>query len=89
MVPPRRETLDRLEFAFVGLVLFFAWYLQTFGRMFGGRLVSVSGMFDSNDVASILAMALPMAIAILMRMRGVDAESSPPASRSWRSWAAS
>jgi len=65
--PPTRQTLDRLQFAFVGLVLFFAAYLQVFNRGTRARLVSVSGTFDSNDVAAILAMGAPLAIGILIR----------------------
>lgn len=76
LVRPTRETLDRLEFAFLGLVLFFAWYLQAFGSSRGGRLVSVSGMFDSNNAASVFALTLPMAIVILMRMRGATRKAA-------------
>lgn len=70
MIPPTRSTLDRMQFGFILLVLFFSWYQQTFGRVWLGRLVVTGGSFDENDVASILAMALPMAIAVLMRVRG-------------------
>jgi O-antigen ligase len=68
-IPPTRWALDRLQFGFVALVLFFAWYLQFFGMSFGGRLVSLSGSFDTNDVASVMALALPLAIGVMSRSK--------------------
>jgi O-antigen ligase len=70
LTPPTRQNLDRLQFGFVILVLFFAAYSQVRGRNYGGRLISLSGSYDSNDIASLLAMALPLAIGVLMRIKG-------------------
>jgi O-antigen ligase len=68
--PPTRENLDRLQFGFVVLLLFFAWYVQFFGSSWKGRLLSVSGSFDSNDIASLMSMGLPLSIGVMMRMKG-------------------
>jgi O-antigen ligase len=68
--PPTRENLDRLQFGYVVLVLFFAAYSQFFGRSWGGRLISLSGSYDSNDVSSLLAIGLPLSIGVLMRTKG-------------------
>jgi O-antigen ligase len=67
LVPPRREVLDRLQLAFVALVLFFSAYAQVFGSSWNGRLSSPGGSFDSNDMASLMAMAFPLAAGLLAR----------------------
>jgi O-antigen ligase len=67
LLPPRRDVLDRLQLWLVGLVLFFSTYVQIFGRTWAGRLRSPGGGFDSNDMASIMAMAFPLAAGLLAR----------------------
>lgn len=67
LLPPRREILDRLQIAFVLVVLTFSVYAQAFGSSWNGRLSSPSGSFDSNDMASIMAMAFPMSAGLLAR----------------------
>jgi O-antigen ligase len=56
-----------MQLWFVGLVLFFATYTQVMGGSFNGRLRGVGGSFDSNDMASIMAMAFPMAAGLMAR----------------------
>jgi hypothetical protein len=67
MVPPRRAVLDRLQVAFVALVLVFSAYAQFLGPSYNGRLSSPGGTFDSNDMASLMAIAFPMAAGLLTR----------------------
>jgi O-antigen ligase len=67
LCPPRREVLDKLELAFVTLVLIYAGYTMTVGRMWRGRLETVGGFYDMNDMASLLAMAFPIAASMLSR----------------------
>jgi O-antigen ligase len=70
MTPPTRSNLDRLLFGYVMLILFFSWYVQFFGGSWAGRLISISGSFDSNDISSLLSMALPLSIGLFMRASG-------------------
>jgi O-antigen ligase len=65
-VPPTRAMLNRVMHGFVVIVLLLAAYLQTLGGGGGARMV-IHGTFDSNDTASIFAMALPFAIGLLFR----------------------
>lgn len=67
LVPPKRDVLDKLQLSFVVLVLIFASYGQLYGRSRSGRLLGVGGMYDSNDMASIMALAFPLAAGILIR----------------------
>jgi O-antigen ligase len=67
MCPPRREVLDRLELALIVLVLIYVGYTLTIGRMYVGRLETVGGFYDSNDMASILAMTFPIAASQFVR----------------------
>jgi O-antigen ligase len=64
--PPTRGTLHKLMTAFVVFVLIYAAYAQVFGRSIGGRL-EIGGMYDSNDMASLMAIAFPMAAGMLTR----------------------
>ena len=67
---PRRDVLDRMAFWYLLVNLLFAANLQVFGRVFGGRLQSTIGFYDSNDFASVMAVALPFGLAILTRASG-------------------
>lgn len=69
LVPPRRDVLDTLQLGFVVLVLFFASYGQLFGRSRSGRLLGIGGMYDSNDMASLMALAFPLAAGLLIRSK--------------------
>lgn len=64
--PPTRDTLQRAQIAFVVLVFAYAVYAQTFGQFFGGRLAA-GGMYDANDMASLMAMSFPMAAGLAAR----------------------
>jgi O-antigen ligase len=64
LVAPTRRILDRLQTGFVVLVLLYAMYAKFFGG--GGRL-SAGGMYDSNDMGSLMAMSFPLAVGLLIR----------------------
>lgn len=66
---PSRRTVERLQLAFVVFATAYAIYTRIFGRMWGGRL-SGFGMYDSNDMASIFAIAFPLAAGLLVRAKG-------------------
>jgi O-antigen ligase len=63
---PERRILDRLQSSFVILVLIYAAYAQAFGNSWNGRL-SIGGMYDSNDMASLMAIGFPLAAGMLTR----------------------
>lgn len=65
-VPPTREMLDRVMLGFVVIVLSLAVWVQAARGPGMGRLY-IEGTFDTNDTASIFAMALPMAFGLLFR----------------------
>jgi O-antigen ligase len=67
LCPPKRSTLDRLQIAFVLLLLFFVIYVRVVGTAFGGRLRFLGLYGDPNDLASVLATALPLNLAVVMR----------------------
>lgn len=66
LCPPSRRSLDRLQVAFVLMVLTYASYAQLFGSSWGGRL-RIGGMYDSNDMASLMALAFPISAGLLAR----------------------
>jgi O-antigen ligase len=67
LTAPSRKTLDRIQVAFVLLLLFFIVYVRTVGTAFTGRLRSVGLFSDPNDLASVIATAVPFAMAVVMR----------------------
>jgi O-antigen ligase len=67
LVRPNRATLERVQLAFVALVLFFATYAQVFGHSWAGRLRPLGGSFDTNDMAALMALAFPLSIGVLVR----------------------
>lgn len=67
LVRPARATLDRVQLAFVALVLFFSAYVQVFGRTWAGRLRPLGGSFDTNDMAALMALTFPLAAGLLVR----------------------
>lgn len=63
---PQRHNLDRMQSGFVVFILIYAIYAQTFGRSWNGRL-EAGGMYDSNDMASLLSIGFPLAAGMLAR----------------------
>lgn len=63
---PVRSSLNRLQAGFVLLVLIYAVYAQLYGMRWGGRL-AIGGMYDSNDMAALMAIAFPLAAGMLTR----------------------
>jgi O-antigen ligase len=70
LVAPTRRILNRLQVGFVVLVLVYAGYTKMLGRVWGGRLHSVSGLYDGNDMASVMAIAFPLAAGLVLRGSG-------------------
>jgi O-antigen ligase len=64
---PRRSVLDRLQVTFVLLVLVYATYTQMVGSSWRGRLYTVGGFYDTNDMAAMLAIAFPLAAGLVVR----------------------
>lgn len=68
---PDRRSLLRLQVGLVAGVVAYAFYAKLFGRIVAdGRLVAGSGMYDSNDMAALLAMTLPLAVGLARAERG-------------------
>jgi O-antigen ligase len=69
---PSRRTLYVLQLGMVASVAAYALYARTFGRLSGeGRLSAGMGMYDSNDMAAMLALTLPLAIGLARGRRGL------------------
>jgi O-antigen ligase len=68
---PTPRVLDRLLVGWVAALGFFAAFGQVMGVVNRGRL-RFSGMYDSNDIAALLAMGFPIALGLSMRLRGRD-----------------
>lgn len=67
LCPPRRAVLDRLQLIFITLVLAYAGYTQLVGNSWRGRLYTVGGYYDTNDMAAMLAIAFPLAAGLVVR----------------------
>jgi O-antigen ligase len=68
---PELRTLSTLQLAFVLAAAAFAINAKLFGRVFAdGRLEPVLGMYDSNDMASLLGLTFPMAVGLYRSERG-------------------
>ncbi len=66
---PSRRNLERFVAGFLGSATLMAFMLLFRGeRGYEGRL-SISDMFDSNDVAALLSMAFPFAVGLLFDRR--------------------
>lgn len=68
---PTRQVVDRLQLAFVACALVYGINAKLNGSTVGdGRLTPGVGMYDSNDMASLMALTFPMAVMMAIRMRG-------------------
>jgi O-antigen ligase len=68
----RRVDLRFLATGFVFAAAAYALYVRTSGYMsLSGRLSAGTGMYDSNDMASIMAMTFPLAVGLARSERGV------------------
>lgn len=63
---PTQVTMDRLSVAFMLMVTAMAAVSHLSGQMVAGRLTT-AGSFDPNDLASIIAVTIPFALALAMR----------------------
>jgi O-antigen ligase len=60
-----------LQVGMVLLVATYALYVMTLGRLTGaGRLDPGAGMYDSNDMAAMLALTFPLAVGLAWTLRG-------------------
>lgn len=65
-----RPTLSRLQGGFVVAAAVFALAAKLFGRTFAdGRLEPMAGMYDSNDMAALLALTFPLALGYARAQR--------------------
>lgn len=75
-VAPERRNLERIQTWLVALVMIYALYVRVYGRISGsGRLEVGGGMYDSNDMAAILSMALPLAAGLVVRSKSPRARA--------------
>jgi O-antigen ligase len=71
MCPPNRRTAVILQGGLAGAAAVYALYVVTLGRVTGAdRLEAGVGMFDSNDMAALLAIAFPLAVGLVRTQRG-------------------
>jgi putative inorganic carbon (hco3(-)) transporter len=69
---PTRQNVLRLQSVFVASAAAYSIWTFTFGQYIaGGRLSAGGGMFDSNDMAALLALVWPSAIMLTVRHRGL------------------
>jgi O-antigen ligase len=68
---PTVRTLDRLLIGWVAALGIFAAMGQVMGVVNRGRL-RFGGMYDSNDIAALLAMGFPIALGLSLRRSGRD-----------------
>jgi putative inorganic carbon (hco3(-)) transporter len=70
--PPTWRSLARLQAGLVVAAAIYALYVQVYGRMtMSGRLSAGVGMYDSNDMASLLALSMPLALGLARTRKGV------------------
>ncbi|MCI0432996.1 MAG: O-antigen ligase family protein [Gemmatimonadetes bacterium] len=69
MVPPRRDIVDRVQRWFVFLLGAFGAAAMVLGNGWRGRL-EFGGMYDSNDLATLMIIGFPMAIGVMTRGAG-------------------
>jgi O-antigen ligase len=67
LCPPTLLTVDRLLTAFPLLTSVYAVATIAAGRVVEGDRVTTSGMYDPNDLGALFCIALPMALALLLR----------------------
>lgn len=68
---PTPAVLLTLQTALVGATAVYALYAKINGRTFAdGRLTAGMGMYDSNDMAAMLALAFPLAVGLFRWTRG-------------------
>lgn len=68
---PERRTVHMLQRTLVFATVIYAAYVRLFGRVFGeGRLEAGIGMYDSNDMAALFALAFPLALGLARSERG-------------------
>ncbi|MGH7507057.1 MAG: O-antigen ligase family protein, partial [Longimicrobiales bacterium] len=69
LCPPRRAIFDRVLVAYAIVVGIFSAYGLVYGQVSMHRL-SFGGMYDSNDIAAILALSFPITVGVAMRAKG-------------------
>jgi len=69
MVPPRRDVLDRILYWYVVILGGFGAAAMLLGNAWRGRL-EFGGMYDSNDLASLMIIGFPIAIGVMTRGLG-------------------
>jgi O-antigen ligase len=65
-----RRTLTLLLSGFVAAAALYALYTRMSGRLYDGRLSAGIGMYDSNDMAAIMAVTFPLAVGLARSQRG-------------------
>jgi O-antigen ligase len=71
MCPPNRRSALILQGGLAAAVAGYALYVVTLGRISGaGRLQAGVGMYDSNDMAALLAITFPLAVGLVRTQRG-------------------
>jgi putative inorganic carbon (hco3(-)) transporter len=70
--PPTWRSLSRLQIGLVVAAAIYAFYVQVYGRVsMAGRLSAGIGMYDSNDMASLLALSMPLALGLARTTTGM------------------
>jgi O-antigen ligase len=67
---PDRRTLLLLQGGLVGTTALYGLYVRLYGRTSGDRLEAGLGMYDSNDMAALLALAFPLSVGLYRMNRG-------------------
>jgi O-antigen ligase len=68
---PTRRSLFVLHAGMVAATTLYAVYAKLYGRVVGdGRLRAGLGMYDSNDMAALLALSFPLAVGLARAERG-------------------
>jgi O-antigen ligase len=70
VAPSTVPTLDRLQAGFVAGCSLTAFQALIFGRGGEGGRLGTGGTLDPNDLAAMLAMAIPLALGLIVRVRG-------------------
>jgi O-antigen ligase len=65
------RTALKLHVGFVAAAAAYALYVKTFGRVSFGRLDAGLGMYDSNEMAALLGIVVPLAVGMARRTKGM------------------
>ena len=70
LAPPRPVVVNRILYGFIAALTIFAFLGRASARVRGGRMRFELGMYDSNDLAALMALAFPLALGAALRLRG-------------------